>query len=206
VIERIVSSSDRDAGAMESEERDVTVVFADISGFTSLAEELGAREVTATLNQVFGVLTEEVFREAGTLDKFIGDSLMAFFGAPLHQPDHALRAVRAAHAMQRRLDELNARRVGQRPLGLRIGINSGSVIVGDVGALDRRDYTVIGDTVNVASRLESSVARSGQIVIGPATYQAVKDWFVCEPLAPVQLKGRSVSMQSYLVRGPVGRG
>ncbi len=206
VIERIVSSTERDEGAMEAEERDVSVVFADLSGFTTLAEELGAREITATLNQVFGALTEEVFREAGTLDKYIGDALMAFFGAPLQQPDHALRAVRAAHAMLLRLEELNARRTGQRRLGLRIGINSGPVIVGDVGALERRDYTVIGDTVNVASRLESSVAREGQIVIGPRTYEAVKAWFACEALAPVLLKGRSVPMQAWLVRGPLRRG
>ncbi len=205
VIERIAASTERDEGAMDAEERDVSVVFADLSGFTSLAEALGPREITATLNQVFGVLTEEVFREGGTLDKYIGDALMAFFGAPLQQPDHALRAVRAAYAMLRRLDELNARRSAQRPLGLRIGINSGAVIVGDVGALERRDYTVIGDTVNVASRLESSVARAGQIVIGPATYEAVKDWFACEPLTPLLLKGRSVPVQSYLVRGPARR-
>jgi adenylate cyclase len=200
VIERIAASTELDEGAMEAEEREVSVLFADLSGFTRLAEELGPREVTATLNQIFGVLTEEVFREGGTLDKFIGDAVMAFFGAPLAQPDHALRAVRSARAMLARLETFHAQCAPKQRLGLRIGINTGTVIVGDVGAQQRRDYTVIGDTVNVASRLESSVARTGQIVIGPATYAAVQRYFACEALAPVVLKGRSVELRPFLVR------
>jgi adenylate cyclase len=203
VIERIAASTELDDGAMEAEEREVSVLFADLSGFTRLAERLGPREVTATLNQIFGVLTEEVFREGGTLDKFIGDAVMAFFGAPLAQPDHALRAVRSARAMLARLATFHAQCAPELRLGLRIGINSGLVIVGDVGAQQRRDYTVIGDTVNVASRLESSVARAGQIVIGPATHAAVQRHFACEALAPVVLKGRSVELRPYLVGEPL---
>jgi adenylate cyclase len=199
VIERIVSSTELDAGAMETEEREVTVLFADLSGFTRIAENLPPREVTAMLNQLFGFLTEEVFREGGTLDKFIGDAVMAFFGAPLAQPDHALCAVRAARAMMARLEAFNAQRQPDQRLGLRIGINSGPVIVGDVGAQQRRDYTVIGDTVNVASRLESSVARVGQIVIGSRTHEVVHGNFKCVPLEPVVLKGRTVKFQPYLV-------
>lgn len=206
VIDRIVSSSSQDAGTMETEEREVTVVFADIAGFTRIAEKLSARDVTAMLNTLFGGLTDEVFREGGTLDKFIGDAVMAFFGAPLAQPDHALRAVRAARGMLARLEEFNAPRPLEQRLGLRIGINTGPVIVGDVGAEQRRDYTVIGDTVNVASRLESSVARLGQIVIGSGTHAAVKHAFQCTPLPPVILKGRSVEFQPYLVLGLSSRG
>lgn len=201
VIDRIVRSTEIDDGVMETEERDVTVLFADLSGFTRIAEKMSPRDVTSMLNQVFGFLTEEVFREAGTLDKFIGDAVMAFFGAPLAQPDHALRAVRAARAMMSRLEAFNARRPADQRLGLRIGINSGPVIVGDVGAQQRRDYTVIGDTVNVASRLESSVARVGQVVIGSATQAAVAAAFNCRALEPVVLKGRTVSFQPYLVLG-----
>jgi adenylate cyclase len=184
---------------METEEREVTVLFADLSGFTRIAENMAPRDVTAMLNQLFGFLTEEVFREGGTLDKFIGDAVMAFFGAPLDQPDHAACAVRAARALMARLEAFNASRDPAARLGLRIGINSGPVIVGDVGAQERRDYTVIGDTVNVASRLESSVARVGQIVIGSGTHAAVAGSFQCAPLAPVILKGRSVQFQPYLV-------
>ncbi len=202
VIERIAASTELDDGAMEAEEREVSVLFADLSGFTRLAERLGPREVTATLNQIFSVLTEEVFREGGTLDKFIGDAVMAFFGAPLAQPDHALRAVRSARAMLARLETFHAQCAPELRLGLRVGINTGPVIVGDVGAQQRRDYTVIGDTVNVASRLESSVARAGQIVIGPATHAAVQRHFACEALPPVVLKGRSVELRPYLVREP----
>ncbi|HTF87629.1 MAG TPA: adenylate/guanylate cyclase domain-containing protein [Planctomycetota bacterium] len=204
VIERIVRSTELDDGVMETEEREVTVVFADLSGFTRIAENMPPREVTAMLNQLFGFMTEEVFREGGTLDKFIGDAVMAFFGAPLAQPDHAACAVRAARGMMARLQAFNALRPADQRLGLRIGINSGPVIVGDVGAQQRRDYTVIGDTVNVASRLESSVARVGQIVIGSATRDAVDSSFQCVPLDPVILKGRSVQFQPYLVLGERG--
>jgi adenylate cyclase len=201
VIERIVRSSELDDGVMETEEREVSVLFADLAGFTRIAENMSAREVTAMLNQLFGFLTEEVFREGGTLDKFIGDAVMAFFGAPLAQPDHAMRAVRAARGMLARLEVFNTRRPTEQRLGLRIGINSGPVIVGDVGAQQRRDYTVIGDVVNVASRLESSVARVGQVVIGSTTQAALRGAFDCHPLEPVVLKGRSGSFQPYLVVG-----
>ena len=120
-------------------------------------------------DEVFEAMTEEVFKGDGTLDKFMGDAVMVFFGAPLQQDDHAERAVKVALGMQRCIEEFNARHPDMKPLGIRIGINSGPAVVGDIGAFRRRDYTVIGDTVNTASRIESTVARVGQVVIGPAT-------------------------------------
>jgi len=164
-----------------------------------MSESMAPRDVTAMLNELFQMLTEEVFREGGTLDKFIGDALMVFFGAPIPQHDHALRAVRAARGMLGRLEQFNAARPPAARLGLRIGINTGPVVVGDVGALQRRDYTVIGDTVNVASRLESSVARVGQVVIGPETYAGVRESFACHPIDPLVLKGKTQSFQPFLV-------
>jgi adenylate cyclase len=199
VVERIIRAVDQDEGTMEAEERVVTVLFADLSGFTQRSECMAPREVTAMLNELFEMLTEEVFREGGTLDKFIGDALMVFFGAPIPQPDHALRAVRAARGMLARLAEFNAARPPAAHLGVRIGINTGPVVVGDVGALQRRDYTVIGDTVNVASRLESSVAQVGQIVIGPETFEGVRASFACTPIEPLRLKGKSQPFQPFLV-------
>lgn len=201
VVERIVRAAEQGAGAMQSEERVVSVLFADIAGFTRYAEKLPPREVTAVLNHILGRLTAVVFEHGGTLDKFIGDAVMAFFGAPLDQPDHALRAVRTALGMQQAMAEFNAERAPEARLGLHIGVNTGPVVVGEIGAEQRMDYTVIGDAVNVASRLQSTIAAPGQVVIGEATHAAVGDAFDCEPLPPAPLKGRSAPFQPYRVRG-----
>jgi adenylate cyclase len=202
VVDRIIAST---GGQMIVDEADVSVLFADLVGFTSLAENLTASEVTRVLNGVFDQLTRAVFECEGTLDKFIGDEVMAFFGAPLPQPDHPKRAVRAALRLQEKLREYNAAHPDQKPLAMRIGINSGSVVVGDIGSLERKDYTVIGDTVNTAKRIESAAAGPGDIVIGQATYQAVKDCFTCEPLAPIELKGKRVTVQTYRVLSAIDR-
>lgn len=187
-----------DGSAFAVDEREVTVLFADLAGFTTMSESLGAREVAAILNEVFEMLTAEVFREGGTLDKFIGDALMAFWGAPVAQLDHAQRAVRAGLAMQRRLAARNAAGVLPR-IEMRIGINTGAAIVGDIGARERRDYTVVGDTVNVASRLESSVAAIGQVVVGPQTRAVLGEAFACAPLPEIRLKGRAAGCIPYRV-------
>ena len=199
VVDRIMAST---GGQMIVDEAEVSVLFADLVGFTSLAENLSASEVTRVLNGVFDHLTRAVFECEGTLDKFIGDELMAFFGAPLPQPDHAIRAVRAALRLQEKLRDYNAAHPDQKPLEMRIGINSGSVVVGDIGSFERKDYTVIGDTVNTAKRIESTAASPGDIVIGASTYEVVKDLFTCEPLKPVELKGKRGAMQTYRVLQP----
>ena len=146
-----------DSGGVESEERDITVLFTDIVGFTSRAERLPARSVAAFLNDHFTLISDCVEAEEGTIDKYIGDAVMAFWGAPERQDDHADRACRAALRIARALAVSNQRRgaLGQAPVQLRIGIHSGPAIVGDIGAPTRVNYTVIGDTVNIAERLES---------------------------------------------------
>lgn len=199
VVERILEAPVAGPLGMVADEGDVSILFADLTGFTTMAEQLPPAEVVLILNQVFERLTSAVFELEGTLDKFRGDGMMAFFGAPLAMPDHAERAVEAALRMQEALDSLNKRRVGVRPIQMRIGVNSGSVVVGDIGSPQRKDYTVIGDVVNIASRLESSVARPGQIVIGEATYAAAKHSFRCDSLEEVTLKGKEESVQPYLV-------
>jgi len=196
VIEHIIQS---DASGMAAEEREVSVLFADIVGFTGISEHRSARAVTELLNEIFQALTEEVFTQGGTLDKFIGDAVMVFFGAPLAQNDHAERAVRTGLAMQQRIQQFNTCNQDKPAIGLRIGINTGPAVVGDIGALQRRDYTVIGDTVNTACRIESEIAKVGQVVIGAATYDSVRDAFHCDPLPATQVKGKQQSIQAYVV-------
>lgn len=140
-----------------SVERDITVLFTDIVGFTALAEHLPAARVADLLNKHFTLLSECVEAEQGTVDKFVGDAMMAFWGAPDSQPDHAICACRAARRIAEavRTDNVERRKIGQSPLHVRIGIHSGSAIVGNIGAPNRVNYTVIGDTVNAAERLEA---------------------------------------------------
>ena len=200
VVNHIIERQ-KDAGAMLSTEREITVLFCDFAGFTTFAETLAPADVTRVLNRAFERLTAAVFAEEGTLDKFTGDGLMVFFGAPLDQPDHAARAVRTAVRMQRALAEPVAGGIELPPLALRIGIHSGPAIVGDIGTPARSDYTVIGATVNTASRLESSVAKPGQIVVGPTTYEAVKELFHCQALEEQLLRGMTRPIQPYVVLG-----
>jgi adenylate cyclase len=136
---------------------EITVLFCDIRGFTRLSEKLDAPSVVRLLNDFHGHMVEAVFRNGGTLDKYLGDGLLAYFNAPVRQIDHARRAVRCAMAMVDRLAELNQSRSdrSEAPLGIGIGVHSGMAVVGNIGAENRREFTAIGDTVNVASRLQS---------------------------------------------------
>ena len=205
VVEKILEAPGAGMGAMVADESEVSILFADLTGFTTMAERLPPGEVILILNQIFERLTGAIFELEGTLDKFRGDGMMAFFGAPLVMADHAERAVEAGLRMQKALATLNATREGVRPIQMRIGVNSGSVVVCDIGSPQRKDYTVIGDVVNIASRLESSVAKPGEIVIGEATWLLAKHAFECEPLDEVRLKGRQKTVQPYRVRGRVTR-
>lgn len=201
VVERIVHTSAQDLGqSMMAEEREISVLFLDIVHFTGLAEQLSPRAVMRLLNELFTRFNDCVFAYEGTLDKFTGDGLMAVFGAPLEQADHALRAVHTAMGMQQALAAFNQEY--QQQLTMRIGINSGPALAGDVGSLRRRDYTVIGDTVNTASRLESQVARPGDIVIGPATRDMVQHAVACEDLGQVTLRGRIGPLRAYRLTLP----
>jgi adenylate cyclase len=201
VIDRILLAPGSTERGMVADDEEVTILFADLKGFTEMAESLPPAEVIQILNRVFERLTEVVFRQDGTLDKFRGDGMMAFFGAPLPMPDHARRAVETALQMQEAVHELNSDTGFLRDLRIRIGINSGQVVVGDIGSPQRKDYTVIGDAVNIASRLESQVAEPGQVVIGRTTYEAVADHFECQPLDVAQVKGKQESVHPYLVTG-----
>jgi adenylate cyclase len=201
VVERIVQAPGMAGRTMVAEEGEVSVLFADLTGFTSMAERMAAAEVVQLLNQVFERFTEAVFALDGTLDKFRGDGMMAFFGAPLQLHDHAERAVEAALRMQEMLEERNQYSPDARRLAMRIGINSGVVVVGDIGSPQRKDYTVIGDAVNIASRLESFVAKPGQVVIGHETRRRLGEAFQCRALEEVRLRGKRQVVRPYLVLG-----
>jgi adenylate cyclase len=157
--------------------------------------------LVALLNEFHQHMVEVVFGSGGTLDKYTGDGLMAYFGAPMTQADHAGRAVECALAMQKALARFNLRRkeLGEEPLRMRIGIHSGTAIVGSIGAPHRREFTVVGDTVNVASRLEQVAKHlEKDIVISEATRQRTEGRFFCEPLETVPNKGKTTPLSLYV--------
>ena len=139
------------------EERELTIMFTDIRGFSTIAENMEASEIAELLNTHFDMLAEPIEAEGGTVDKYIGDAIMAFWGAPEDMPDHAVRALPAADEIQQRIRADNGQRrdAGETPLALRIGIHTGPVVVGNIGSRNRINYTIVGDAVNIASRIDS---------------------------------------------------
>jgi len=201
VIESIVRSQSEEVAPGGVKQAEVTVLFADLAGFTALSEKLSPEEVSSILEGYFTHAVEAIFEEGGTLDKFIGDCVMAFFGAPVAQPDHAQRAVRAALKILAALDTWNAdREAGHEPaLSMRIAINSGPVVVGDVGSNRRVDYTVLGNTVNVAARIEAYVGEAGEITIAGETNRLLEGKIPTEPLGSFQLKGLETKIEAFRV-------
>lgn len=175
---------------------EASILFADIVGFTALSEKMQTEEINMFLNQYFTIMTEIIFRYEGMLDKYIGDGLMAVFGAPVQTPDHAERALRAALELRRELSRMMDKSAPEIRLEIRIGINSGQVLAGNIGSPQRMDYTVIGDAVNIAARLEA-MASPSQILIGEETYFQTKDKFRIEKLGPRRIRGRDNPVTVY---------
>jgi adenylate cyclase len=192
-------------GLMEGERKEVTVLFSDIRGYTTLTENLGAQEVVSLLNQYFETMVEAVFNHEGTLDKFIGDALMGVFGAPLTlKENHAWKAVQAALEMRQRLQEFNQCRVIQEQpqIQIGIGISSGEVVAGNIGSHKRMDYTVIGDGVNLSSRLEGVTKEYGcDIIISEYTYQLCRDRIWVRQLDKIRVKGKNQAVTIYELIG-----
>jgi adenylate cyclase len=200
VTNRILATAESQGFALGvPETKDVSVLFADIVGFTSMSEKMSPAAVSLILNDYLSRMTEIIFKHEGTLDKYIGDAIMAVFGAPLDMPDHAVRSIRAALEMRERLEEFNAERKEGPTLRIRIGINSGNAVAGEIGSINKKEYTVLGDTVNIASRLESSVAQPMMIVVGENTFNAAKAEFDCRSLGRVTLKGKKNVVEAYEV-------
>jgi adenylate cyclase len=198
----------RSEDVVAGESREVSVVFTDLRDFTALAERLDGARVVALLNDYHERMVRTIFAFEGTLDKYLGDGLMIYFGAPVAQPDHGERAVRCALAMQHALAQLNVERTarGEPPLRMGIGIHTGVVILGDIGAAQRREYTVVGDTVNVAARLqELTKVKDQPILVSDTTRARITAALPFVPVGKVEVRGRAKALEVFaLADGPSG--
>lgn len=202
VIEEILK--DPNKLALGGKKKEMTVLFSDIRGFTSLSEGLSPEELTHLMNQYLTAMTNVVLSNDGVLDKYIGDALMAFWGAPLAQPKHAERACRTALAMISKLEKLNQQGAWPegRNINIGIGVNTGEMVVGNMGAEKRFDYTVLGDSVNLGSRVESINKQYGtKIIITEFTKAEISDEFVTRYLDKVAVKGKTEPVKIYELIG-----
>ncbi len=182
------------------DKKDLSVLFSDIRGFTTISEKLTPEELVHLLNEYLTAMTDVVFKHDGMLDKYMGDAIMAVFGAPLDQPDHARRACQTALEMMDELHRLQKKwqAEGKPVLNIGIGVNSGDMVVGNMGSEMRFDYTVMGDMVNLGSRLEGINKEYGSnIIFSEFTYNAVKDFMCCRELDWVRVKGKKLPVKIY---------
>jgi len=200
VIERII----KNPALLElgGEKREITSFFSDVAGFTTISEGLSPEELVSLLNAYLSEMTDIILSTGGTLDKYEGDAIIAFWNAPLDQPDHALRACRAALSCQRKLEELKPffhQRFGHE-LSMRIGLNSGPGVVGNMGSRRRFDYTAMGDTVNLASRLEGACKQYNvPILVGNTTYELVKEGVLARAVDIIRVVGKKRPVRVYQI-------
>ncbi len=204
VVEELMGNPD--SVSLGGQRRDLTIMFVDIRGFTAYSENKAPEQVVSRLNEYLTAMTEVIFRHGGTLDKYLGDGLMAIYGAPIHLPDHVQRAIQTAVDIQEVIDGLNRSwaEKGEPPLKIGVGINTGSVLVGNVGSPERMDYTVIGEDVNLASRVEGLTKTFGALVI--ISERSVRVLEACgespwelKYLGTAEVKGFSVPIGVYTV-------
>ncbi|MGB6300996.1 MAG: adenylate/guanylate cyclase domain-containing protein [Rivularia sp. (in: cyanobacteria)] len=188
VVQQLIALGALPDGRLPPKESEISILFADVVGFTAMSERFTPTEIAELLNKLFEEMLQEVFACGGTLDKYIGDCIMAFFGAPEPQPDHADRAVVAAMRMLARLENLNYNQFWQEPLELRIAINSGKAVVGDVGSSQRVEYTALGATINLAARMEG-VCHPGECVVSEETYKMLSKPRRFELMGKYRFKG-----------------
>lgn len=207
VIEEMLKNPDK--LKLGGDKKDLTVLFSDIRGFTSISEMLPPEELVHLLNEYLTAMTGKVFHHEGLLDKYMGDAIMAVYGAPLEQPDHALRACLTALDMMDEMKVLQAKWTveGKPSMDIGIGINTGDMVVGNMGSDMRFDYTVMGDSVNLGARLEGINKEYGtNIVISEFTHERIQDELLCRELDAVQVKGKKLPVRIYELLGPIGVG
>jgi class 3 adenylate cyclase len=198
LVERLLTQNEGEL--FENERREVTVLFADIRSFTSIAEEMEAEDLVIMLNDFYDRMVDIVFKYSGVLDKFVGDQIVAVFGLLADKGDQSSNAIEAALEMQQATEALMKLRAGEgkQTFSIGIGINTGDAVVGNIGSRNRMDYTVIGDCVNVAARLQK-VATGGEIVIGEKTNQKSKRRFPLLKSAKLNLRNRSDPVRCFFV-------
>ncbi len=196
VVDHLLKSEE--ALELGGQEREISVLFVDIRGFTAISEKLKPHKVIEFLNHYFGKMTDIVFKNNGTLDKFIGDSIMALFNSPQDEPQHAFKAVKTALEMQDACKKLHKEGLPKVEIG--IGINTGRAVIGNMGSAQRQEFTAIGDTVNTSSRL-CGVAEPGQTIIAESTYQQCKNKIIAKKLPPLRVKGKAKALTVYEVTG-----
>jgi len=202
LVKRLIS--DGNGARLGGSVKAMSVMFIDLAGFTGMSERLGDR-IIPLLSRYFDAVSVQIQNQGGTIDKFIGDAVMAFWGAPAPNPDHAVDCCRAALASQRAVAEAGLVDDHGEPVKIRIGINSGDMLVGNIGSEVRLNYTVIGDAVNIASRLESTNKVYGSaIIIGPETRQLAGDRIVVRELDRLAVYGRAGGLQIYELLGISG--
>ena len=205
LLERMVSPAvldqiNPDSLQIGGQQRDITVLFADIRGFTSFSEKESPEHLVSVLNRYLAAGAEAVLAHEGTVDKFLGDAVMAWFNAPLPQPDHTLRAVRAALDLKAAVEKLHAELPPEAHLSFGVGIHHGEAVLGWIGTEKRLDYTAIGDSVNTAKRIQENAAK-GQILVSRAAYERVKDLVEGQPYLPLQVKGKTQPVEVWEVLG-----
>jgi adenylate cyclase len=196
VMERLLENPD--VGFLQGERMLLTVLYADMRESTALSERTDPESFVGFINDYLGSMTDVILANEGTLDKFVGDEVMALFGAPFPQPDHALRAVRVGLEMQQVHQAVMARwrERGMTPAPIGVGIATGEMTVGEMGSAQRSDYTVIGPAANLGARI-CGIAQAGQVLISQASYELVKDWVSAAPIAGLQLKGIDHPVTAY---------
>ncbi len=203
VAEQIFQDPEKYLLSLKGERRKVAILFADIRGFTPMAESMEPEEVVKILNMYLSFMTEAVFKYQGTLDKFIGDCVMAVYGAPLFLKNPTEMAVKTAIEIQKNIKSLNGERImnGEETIEIGIGINAGEAVVGNIGSEERRlDYTVIGDNVNLASRLQTAAnSMDVRILISKKAYREVADLVLAKEIPPIKVKGKKEPIEVYII-------
>jgi adenylate cyclase len=197
VLELLLANKNIDQ-ILRGEKRRVTCMFCDICGFTPLAERIGSPELFVLLNQYFGHVIDIIFAHEGTIDKMIGDAIMVLFGAPIDQENQEARAVRCAIDIQRKLAAIRSAVETGVPLNMSVTINTGEVSAGCLGNERRMDYTVLGDVINIAARMQD-LTKPDQILMGEETKRSLPDGFECRSIGTAELKGRSNLQEFYEV-------